>query len=450
MAEPARTGSAKPRRRNDRPGIAERRLAVEVVGHVLKARVALDETLDAALAGADLDGRDAGLARAIATATFRHLGSIRAALDVLLESGLPAKGGPLEAILLTGATQILDLGVPDHAAVDLAVTLTREDNRSAPYGKLVNAVLRRVARERDAILAARDPLAQDTPDWLAARWIAQYGAETARAIAQANAQEAALDITPKADAAAWAERLGGRLLPTGSIRLAERTAVPDLPGYGDGAWWVQDAAAAIPARLIRAEPGARVADLCAAPGGKTAQLAAAGYAVLAVDRSASRLTRLAANLARLDLVAETRVADATTLEAEPFDAVLLDAPCSATGTLRRHPDVAWTKDGRDIAKLAALQARLLTHAADLTRQGGSLVYCTCSLEAQEGEEIVAAFLASRPDFAHDPILATEVPGLDQAITGLGELRILPSYWPAPEPRMGGLDGFYAARLRRTR
>ena len=450
MAEPARAAANRGRRRNDRPGLAERRLAAEVVGQVLKARVTLDETLDAALAGADLDGRDAGLARAIATATFRHLGSLRAVLDTLLESGLPSKGGPLEAILLTGATQILDLGVPDHAAVDLAVTLTREDNRSAPYGKLVNAVLRRVARERDAILAARDPLAQDTPDWLAARWIAQYGAVAAREIAQANAREAALDITPKADAQAWAERLGGRLLPTGSIRLTERTAVPDLPGYSEGAWWVQDAAAAIPARLIRAEPGARVADLCAAPGGKTAQLAAAGYSVTAVDRSSGRLARLSANLARLGLKVETQVADATTLDAEPFDAVLLDAPCSATGTMRRHPDVAWTKDGRDIAKLAALQARLLAHAAELTRSGGSLVYCTCSLEAQEGEDIVTAFLAARPDFERDPIADREVPGLAQAVTKAGALRILPSFWPDAEPRMAGLDGFFAARLRRTR
>jgi 16S rRNA (cytosine967-C5)-methyltransferase len=246
----------------------------------------------------------------------------------------------------------------------------------------------------------------------------------------------------------WAERLGGVLLSTGTVRLTDRQPIPTLPGYAEGAWWVQDAAAALPARLLGARPGERVADLCAAPGGKTAQLAAAGAQVLAVDRSRRRLERLRENMARLRLSVETAAADALELEAEPFDAVLLDAPCSATGTIRRHPDVPWTKHESDLAKLAELQARLLDKAAALTRPGGRLVYCTCSLEPEEGEEQARAFLARYPQFRRVPVESDEVPGLPEGLTPEGELRTLPFQGGAGLGSRG-LDGFFAARFLRA-
>jgi 16S rRNA (cytosine967-C5)-methyltransferase len=307
-------------------------------------------------------------------------------------------------------------------------------------------VLRRLARERDAILADADALEVDTPDWLAARWRAAYG-DAAPAIAEAHRRGGAVDLTVREDPAGWAERLGATLLATGTLRLNDRSAIRELPGYVEGAWWVQDAAAALPARLLDARPGERVADLCAAPGGKTAQLASAGATVLAVDRSRHRLKRLAENMARLRLAVETKVADALTLEAEPFDAVLLDAPCSATGTIRRHPDVPWTKHEADLAKLVDLQARLLDKAAALTRLGGRLVYCTCSLEPEEGERQVESFLARNPAFAPVPVRADEVPGLEEAITLNGDVRTLP-HQGGVALGASGLDGFFIARFSR--
>lgn len=439
-----------PRRPADPPGLAVRRIAVDALASVLQQHAALDDTLDRLLAeaGDSVADRDRALARAIATAACRHLGNIRAAIAARLAKGLPRNAGQLEAILVAGAAQILYLDVPDHAAVDLAVQLAKTDARAFPYAKLANAVLRRIADDRAATLAGVDPLAVDTPAWLRERWTRTYGEATARAMAEAHAREPAVDITVKGDAAAWAERLNGLLLPTGSIRLRERGAIPELPGYADGAWWVQDAAAALPARLIAPRAGERILDLCAAPGGKTAQLAAAGAAVMAVDRSAERLKRLKANMARLQLTVETHAADALDLDLAPFDAVLLDAPCSATGTIRRHPDVAWTKREADVAGLAALQARLLDKAATLVGPGGRLVYCTCSLEPEEGERQIAAFLARHPAFRRSPIAAEELGGLAAAVTPHGELRTLPCHLPHDEPRLAGLDGFFAARLLR--
>jgi 16S rRNA (cytosine967-C5)-methyltransferase len=434
--------------RTDAPGGAEglgaRRLAWRTVGEVLKRRVPLDDVMDELARPENLSGRDEALARAIATVTFRRLGTIRGALQERLDKGLP-KDQRLLTLLAVGAAQILFLDVPDHAAVDIAVRLAQEDRGLKHAAGLVNAVLRRVVRERDAILAQSEPWS-DTPDWLKARWVDRYGSETAAAIAQAHRSAASVDLTVKADASAWAERLGGVLLPTGSVRLVERTPIRELPRYEEGAWWVQDAAASLPARLLRARAGERVADLCAAPGGKTAQLAQDGARVLAVDRSARRLKRLEENLARLGLAAETRAVDAVALEDGPFDGILLDAPCTATGTLRRHPDVAWTKGNEEVGKLAGLQARLLAKAADLLKPGGVLVYCTCSLEPEEGEEQARAFLAGHPDFARDPIRPEEVGGLTEVLTPDGDLRTLPCHLPLVDGARSGLDGFFAARF----
>jgi 16S rRNA (cytosine967-C5)-methyltransferase len=435
----------------DPPGFTARRLAADILDGVLRRHRPLDEQLDDQAAHPDyaaLADRDRALVRVLATTVLRRLGTLRHLLGRLLERGLPADAPRVETALLLGAAQILWLEVPDHAAVDLAVRLVQADRRAGRYAGLVNAVLRRVTRDGAQSLAVIDTTALDTPDWLMSRWERSYGTDTARAIAIANGREAALDITVKSDPERWAEMLGGRLLPTGSVRTIAHGPIPQLAGYADGAWWVQDAAAALPARLLGDVRGLAVADLCAAPGGKTAQFAAAGARVVAVDRAPARLERLQGNLARLHLSAETVAADVTQWRAGPFDAVLLDAPCSSTGTIRRHPDIPWLKRETDIATLAALQRRLVARAAELVRPGGLLVYCTCSLEPEEGIEVVRDFLQHAPDWRRQPVSAEEIHGRGEWLTPDGDLRTLPCHLDDPDSRWAGLDGFYAARLRR--
>ena len=430
----------------DVPGLPARRIAAEVVDGLIRRKRPLDELLDAGVLETLEEDRDRALVRVIVATVARRLGTLRHLLGGLLERGLPPSAPRVESALLTGAAQILWLDVPDHAAVDLSVRLVREDKFARHYAPLVNAVLRRVAREGAARLDGLDAVALDTPDWLMSRWSTFYGDASARAIAAANAAEPGLDLSVKDDPQQWAARLDGRVMPTGTVRVAAHGPVPRLPGFADGAWWVQDAAAALPAKLLGDVNGRSVADLCAAPGGKTAQLAAAGARVTAVDRSEPRLKRLRDNLARLRLDAEVVRADATQWQGGPFDAVLVDAPCLATGTVRRHPDIPWLKQESELAKLTALQARLLDRAAELVKPGGTLVYCTCSLEPEEGEQAVEALLARNPQLSRRPIVADEIAGIAGCVTPQGDLRTLPSHWPDPEPRMSGLDGFFAARI----
>jgi 16S rRNA (cytosine967-C5)-methyltransferase len=432
--------------------LAARRFAVQAIEDVTRRRLPLDEQLErlgADAAYAAMSPADRGLTRAISHAAIRRLGTIRQALKERLPKGLPPKSGRLEPILIAGAAQLIDLGVAPHAAVDTSVALARGDGHARHFADLANAVLRRIAEAREEIAAASDPLVTDTPGWLAARWTAAHGAETAKAIAAAHRLEPGIDITVKDDPARWAADIGGEVLPTGSVRLTSRTAVRQLPGFAEGAWWVQDAAAAIPARLVGVNPGERVLDMCAAPGGKTAQLCHAGAAVTALDRSAPRMKRLAENLQRLHFGAEMIAVDALSFDAPPFDAVLLDAPCSATGTIRRHPDVAWSRTLEDVLKLGGLQARLLDKAATLTRPGGRLVYATCSLERDEGERQVEAFLRRDERFRLDPVRPDEVGGLDHIIRPEGWVRCLPCFLPHAVDRMAGMDGFFAARLVRS-
>jgi 16S rRNA (cytosine967-C5)-methyltransferase len=435
------------------PGLAARQAAAAAFADVVANGRSLDERF-AADSHFSLDVRDRALARSIVVASLRRLGTIRAALARFLERGLPKKAGPLEYILTTSAAQILFLDVPDHAAVDLAVHAARADQRSAPFASLVNAVLRNIAREKDSILAGEDPsLADpflDLPLWLAARWRKSYGEDVAARMALMMRHEPTLDLSVRSDAEQWAEKIGGIVLPTGSVRLVNRAGIDELPGYADGQWWVQDAAAALPARLLNVKPGERVADLCAAPGGKSAQLAAAGAEVIALDKSAERLRRLAVNFERLKLPVDIAVGDALTYEAQPFDAVLLDAPCSATGTIRRHPDVAWVKRASDIAALALVQAKMLERACGMLKPGGRLVYCTCSLEAEEGPAQIAALLRRNPDMVRAPISADEVGGLDECLTSEGDVRTMPIPLPDHDPRLAGLDGFFIARLERKK
>ena len=430
------------------PGLAARVAAARAIAEALTSSRPLDERLaaDSTQQRGGLDPRDRALARSIATVALRRLGTLRKALAQRLEKGMPRRGGTLEWTLIVAAAQILFLDTPDHAAVDLAVKAARAEAASAPFAALANAVLRAIARDRDAILMSSDPLDDDTPGWLAQRWRSAYGESVVRAIAAAHRAEPTLDLSVKSDASGWAERLGGIVLPTGSVRLDTHAPVTELEGYADGEWWVQDAAAALPARLLRPRPGMRVADLCAAPGGKAAELATAGADLTAVDRSAERLKLLAANFERLRLTCEIAVAEALAFDAAPFDAVLLDAPCSATGTIRRHPDVAWIKRPGDLPPLVKLQAELLDKAITLTRPGGAIVYCVCSLEPEEGEAQIAAALRRNPDVRRQAVALEEIGGLAECLTPAGDLRTLPCHLWGDNPRRSGLDGFFAARL----
>jgi 16S rRNA (cytosine967-C5)-methyltransferase len=431
------------------PGLAARRVAADILDSVLFRRRPLDEQLDGKGSHPGLPSladRDRALMRRIVATALRRLGTLRHLLGQYLDKGFPADAPRVETVLLTGAAQILWLDVPDHAAVDLSVRLIQADRRGGRYAGLINAVLRRVAQDGAARVAELDALVLDVPDWLLTRWQRHYGEETARAIAAAVAQEPPLDLTVKGDAESWAARLRGQLLPTGTVRTILHGPVSILPGFVEGAWWVQDAAAALPARLFGDVAGRTIADLCAAPGGKTAQLAHAGARVTALDRSEPRLVRLRDNLARLELTADTVAADAAEWTGGPFDGVLVDAPCSSTGTIRRHPDIPWLKREGDIAALASLQQRLLAHAVTLVKPGGLIVYCTCSLEPEEGEAVVEALLAHTPDVQRQPIAAAEVSGLAELLTPAGDLRTLPCHLPDSDPRLGGMDGFYAARL----
>lgn len=431
------------------PGLSTRRVAVEILESVLRHRQPLDEQLSGKMAHVGflaLDERDRALVRNIVSTTLRRLGTVRRLLNQFLDKGLPPEAPQLEFILMIGATQVLFLDVPDHAAVDLSVRLIQANRHLAHYAPLVNAILRRMTRDGKAALAKLDTATLDTPAWLLHRWSKAYGADTARQIAIANGREAALDLTVKSDPAGWAARLGGQVMPNGTVRLIPHGPVPSLSGYEDGQWWVQDAAASLPVRLLGDVRGQRIADLCAAPGGKTAQLALAGAEVVAVDRSKVRLARLQENLDRLKLRAEAVLADAATWNGGAFDAVLLDAPCTATGTVRRHPDIPWQKHPGDLEKLSALQQRLLDNAMRLTKPGGVIVYCTCSLEPEEGETAIAAFLARTPEVGRRPIATAEIFEQSDFLTADGDLRTLPCHWPSPDPRMSGLDGFFAARL----
>jgi len=431
------------------PGLAARRIAADILDGVLRRRTALDELLSGKNAHPGLAGlaeRDRALMRRLVATVLRRLGTLRHLVGGFLEKGFPSDAPRVETILLLGAAQILWLEVPDHAAVDLSVRLAQADRRAARYAGLVNAVLRKVTQS--AATRSVDGSSRDTPEWLLKRWKQAYGPDTARAIATANGHEPALDLTVKQDAEYWAERLRGRVLPTGTVRTLAHGAISLLPGFSEGAWWVQDAAAALPVRLLGDVQGKRIAELCAAPGGKTAQLALAGAKVSAIDRSPARLNRMRENLVRLSLNAETVVADALDWKGGPFDGVLLDAPCSATGTIRRHPDIPWLKNEADLPVLTSLQQRLIDRAIELTRPGGTFVYCVCSLEPEEGQNHIEMLLARDPRVMRSPISAQEVFGHAEFITTDGDLRTLPQQLPDPDPRWAGLDGFYAARLTR--
>jgi 16S rRNA (cytosine967-C5)-methyltransferase len=419
------------------PGLAARRAALAILSGVLQKRRPLDAGLDQ-LAG--LETRDAGFARALASETLRHMGALDAVLRKFVAKPLaPHKAGAASEILLLGACELLILKVAPHAAVDAANELAAKDSKAVHFKPLINAVLRKVAKEGDAVLSGLDRERLSTPDWLWSRWSAHYDAGTARAIARAHQQAAPVDIVLKSPDAAFppSEALFGPVR-----RLTDPGRIDELDGFAEGNWWVQDAAAALPALLLGDVAGQRVIDLCAAPGGKTMQLAARGANVIAVEIEPTRAERIRENLVRTKLSAEVVLADARDYKGSaPF--VLIDAPCTATGTIRRHPDLPWIKGAADVTVSAAAAYEILESGASLVAPGGTLVFAVCSLEREEGEEQIEAFLASHEDFSRAPITADEVFGHQDWITSEGDLRTLPCYLP------GGMDGFYAARLRRA-
>ncbi|HTW52159.1 MAG TPA: transcription antitermination factor NusB [Stellaceae bacterium] len=424
------------------PASTARHVALDLIGAVLGRDRPLDEAIDDSGAMGQLSLRDRAFARLLVATVLRRLGQIDRLIADCLANPLPPRAAQVHDILRLGIAQLLFLHTPPHAAVATSVDLAQSRGFIAHKG-LVNAVLRRLSVEGPDRIAGHDAPALNTPAWLWQSWTRHYGEEVARAIATAHLREAPLDLTPRANAESWCESLVATVLPTGTLRRPGGGAVSALPGYAEGAWWVQDAAAALPARLFGDVAGLNVVDLCAAPGGKTAQLADAGASVTAIDRSSRRLERLVANMKRLSLPAATVAADALSWRPEhPVDAVLLDAPCSATGAIRRHPDVPHLKRPTDVARLATIQDRLLHAAVEMLRPGGTLVYCTCSLEAEEGPQRIDALLRSGASVERRPICGDEINAPADWTTADGDLRTLPFHLAEYD----GIDGFYAARL----
>lgn len=425
-------------------GHRSRSAAMRLLGRILDRGQMLDEALLDEQEGsgrmAKLAPRDRAFARLLTVTVLRRLGQIDDAIDRCLDKPLNRAAKPARIALRLAAAQTMFLGTPAHAVADGAVRLM--GSRQKHLSGLVNAVSRRLTREADDILASQDELRLNCPEWLWRSWATAYGEEATEKMVASMLLEPPLDLTFKKNAEDWAERLQGEVLVTGSLRREGGGIIQALPGFNEGEWWVQDAAAALPVSLLGPVEGREVLELCAAPGGKTAQLAALGAQVTAVDNAPKRLALLQTNLDRLGLQAETFAADALTWRPEKlFDFILLDAPCSATGTIRRHPDIWHLRSAKDVAGVAELQNQMLQAAMEMLAPGGTLVFCTCSLQPEEGEERIEALLASGAPVTRRPIEAAELFAIDSLITPLGDMCTLPHY-------EGGMDGFYACRLLR--
>ena len=446
----------------DAPGLAARSAAQNILSDVLRKKRPLDASVADVLSRAKLSPRDAGFARTIAATSLRRFGQLEALIRTFVPKAPPPhKAGPTLEILIAGACELLFLNVAPHAAVDAANRLAQADTKAVHFKALINAVLRRITREGASVIAKQDEAVLNTPDWLWPRWVEFYGESTARAIAAAHLEIPPLDLILKGPLplpppargggelsqlsdTPYAEFKDAELLAPGRMRLKHAGRIEELPGYQEGRWWVQDFAASLPMRLFGDVAGKRVIDLCAAPGGKTAQFAAQGGLVTAVDVAPDRLELVRENLERLHLSAELVSADARDWRpAEPAPFVLLDAPCMATGTIRRHPDLPWLKTAADLQITESLQSELLDAAAEMTAPSGTLVYAVCSLEPEEAEQQVEAFLRRNSDFARAAITAAEV-FEPQFVSAKGDLTTLPCFWSGK----GGMDGFYAARLKR--
>jgi 16S rRNA (cytosine967-C5)-methyltransferase len=423
--------------------LSSRAVAFEILQAVVRQKQAFDETLAHHQGFAALEARDRGFVHLLVATVLRRLGQIDDLIQNSLDKPQELKPAPHDLLRL-GAAQLVFLQTPAHAAVDTMVDLAAAANNTAPFKGLINAVLRRLSREGAEKVRLQDAVKLNIPGWLWLSWRQTYGVAIARKMAEACLGEALTDVSVKTDPKAWSEKLKARLLPMGSLRLDGATPLAELEGFAEGAWWVQDAAAALPVLLFGDVAGKTVIDLCAAPGGKTAQLAAKGAQVIALDRAAKRLVRLNENLTRLGLSAEVVCVDAVKYQPKEKAAfVLLDAPCSSTGTIRRHPDVLRLKGSEDVTRLMALQRQLLDHAFEaVLAPGGTLIYSVCSLQPEEAEVQISSFLDCNPQIKRKPITPDEIGGSSEFITLAGDLRCLPSHWPD----IGGIDGFYAARL----
>ncbi len=434
--------------------LATRRCALDLLETVLRRKTALDIALDRNTDFLELGMRDRAFTRMLVTTTIRRLGQIDDLITFAQERPDALKTDVIRNILRLGITQIFFMNVPDHASVDTCVRLTEEKGMSRQTG-FVNAILRRLTRDGSERLSRQDAARLNTPEWLLKLWIEDYGLNIAARIAEANMNEAPLDITVKnkEERAQWGIALQATELSTGTLRRESGGNVRELQGFEEGKWWIQDAAAAIPAELFGNISGANVVDLCAAPGGKTMQLATLGAQVTSIDRSAKRLKRLEENVARIKLEEnvhiETSDAASWSPSADMKDHggathILLDAPCSATGTIRRHPDTGHLKSSKDIEGLISIQTRLLNRAAEVLAINGTLIYCTCSLQKCEGEQQIAAFLNTHPNYERLPIKAEEIGNNEELINEDGDLRIFPFHLS----EHGGLDGFFISRLAR--
>ncbi|WP_136683260.1 RsmB/NOP family class I SAM-dependent RNA methyltransferase [Falsirhodobacter xinxiangensis] len=402
-----------------------RAAAIDLLGAVLSEGALLAQALPVL---DHLPPPDRARAQRLAATTLRHVEQA----DRVLAAHIRRAPPPAVRDALRLAVTEIALGAAPHGVVNAVVGVLRANRRTAHQAGFANAVLRKIPEDAFAGLPA-----QRLPKWLRQPLVHTYGRDIVSAIEAVQAEAPPIDLTPRPGATELPE---GAVLPTGSIRVAA-TQVSALPGFALGHWWVQDAAAALAVRLLDPKPGERIADLCAAPGGKTLQLAAAGADVTAVDISAPRLERLAENLTRTGLSAKIVAADVLGWQDEPFDAILLDAPCSATGTIRRHPDLPFVKGDDDVAALAQLQSQMIDHALGLLKPGGRLVFCTCSLLPEEGEAQIAAALTRHSGLRLD---TPTVPGMEPRWLSGGGLRLRPDFWAD----RGGMDGFFMARFTR--
>ncbi|GAA4657920.1 RsmB/NOP family class I SAM-dependent RNA methyltransferase [Bartonella pachyuromydis] len=440
------------------PGLAVRRVSVRLLGAVIDKKTSLSGLTDNEHGHPQylgLSQRDRSLCRAILAAALRHRGQIMAVLSRFLARPLPSQALALQHLLHVSVVQILYLDIPDHAAIDLAVRVAKLDPRMHRFSGMVNALLRNVAREA-VFLRHQPPSIEGVPAWFSQLLVSAYGKEKAEKILAIQSTPPPFDLTVKSDSMGWAKRLGGVVLPNGSVRLSHLDgSIADLESYKEGAWWVQDFAAALPACLFRDIQGKQVADLCASPGGKTAQLALQGAEVTAIELSTNRIKRLKENMQRLHFSVSTWQGDVRDFHPEQlFDAVLLDAPCSSTGTIRRHPDILWTKSMDDIVKVAALQYDLLVAAIALVKKGGLIVFSNCSLAKEEGEDLIKKIVSTRSDVVLEPILVEEMGVMAHLLSVKGMLRTTPADFchknlGCDNNSFLGMDGFFAARLRKV-
>ncbi len=426
--------------------LGARQVALGLLQSVLAQKNPLDQALARDDAFKALPTRDRAFCRMIVSTTLRRLGQIDDMIAKAETRGGVTKNLMLQNILRMGVAQIIFMDVPDHAAVDTSVRLAdaAQMDRQKDF---VNGLLRTITREGKEWLSKQDETRLNTPEWLLKIWIAEYGLREAANIARANLVEAPLDITIRDESERnhWGSVFKASQIGAGTLRCPSGGNVTNFEGFDEGRWWVQDASAAIPAALLGNVAGKTVVDLCAAPGGKTMQLAARGANVIALDRSAKRLQKLRENLARVRLEDRVQVEVADAAQWRPREVpqyILLDAPCSATGTVRRHPDVLHLKDPQDIERLASVQERILDNAFDMLAVGGVLVYCTCSLQKSEGEEQIARFLARHENAMKLAISADEIGDMEEPLTEAGDLRILPYHRAAH----GGMDGFFISRI----